>query len=136
MATPHVLIVEPDRLLANTYAETFRSAGYKSTIATTAQAAIHAADATKPDLVVLELQLVSHSGIEFLYEFRSYPDWQDIPVIVLTNVPPVEFSATGTLLQRELGVVHYFYKPRTTLAELLQIATEQLAVQTVVKTGK
>ena len=32
----------------------------------------------KPAIVMLELQLVEHSGIEFLYEFRSYPEWQRV----------------------------------------------------------
>lgn len=116
----NILLIEPDRLLARTYQEALRQAGHVVQTAATAQAAIHAADDVRPDLVVLEMQLTSHSGIEFLYEFRSYPDWQGVPVVVVSNVPPGEFSESWQLLKEELGVQAYHYKPRTTLRALLK----------------
>jgi DNA-binding response OmpR family regulator len=93
-----------------------------------AQAAIMAADAETPELVVLEIQLVGHSGIEFLYEFRSYADWQDVPVIIQTQVPQSEFTDSWELLRSELGVQDYLYKPRTSLEQLLAAIAEQLPV--------
>jgi DNA-binding response OmpR family regulator len=85
--------------------------------ARSAQAAVHEADQQMPDLVVLELQLPRHNGVEFLYEFRSYAEWQHIPVLVHTFVPPHEL-AQASILTRELGVVRTLYKPETTLAQL------------------
>jgi len=119
-----ILLVEPDVLLARTYARALEQAGHAVNVAGTAQTAIHAADDTTPDLVVLEMQLVSHSGIEFLYEFRSYDDWRKVPVLALSQVPPGEFMGTWELLQSELGVQKYLYKPRTTLAKLLKTVDE------------
>ena len=119
-----ILLVEPDVLLAQTYTGALEHAGHEVNVAGTAQTAIHAADDTTPDLVVLEMQLVSHSGIEFLYEFRSYDDWRDVPVLALSQVPPGEFMGTWELLQSELGVRKYLYKPRTTLAKLLKTVDE------------
>jgi DNA-binding response OmpR family regulator len=116
----NILLIEPDRLLARTYATALKSAGHEVRISTTAQQAVLAADAQTPDLVLLELQLVSHSGIEFLYEFRSYPEWQEIPVIIHSLVPPTEFLSNRRLLKDELGVVDYVYKPQTTLVRLLK----------------
>jgi DNA-binding response OmpR family regulator len=115
-----ILLIEPDRLLAGTYKKALEQASHSVVVASTAQAAIHAADDLQPDLVILELQLVSHSGIEFLYEFRSYADWQAIPVVVVSNVPPGEFADSWQLLREELGVQNYHYKPRTTLRALLR----------------
>ena len=119
-----ILLIEPDKLLAQTYDQTLRQAGHTLSTVATAQRAIFAADEQKPDLVLLELQLVSHSGIEFLYEFRSYPDWQSIPVIILSHVPPGEFADSWDLLKQELGVVAYRYKPRTSLQALLRVVNE------------
>jgi len=116
----NIQIIEPDKVLANTYAEALRGAGHKVQSSTNAQAAIFAADEHAPDAIVLELQLVSHSGIEFLYELRSYPEWQGIPVIVCSQVPPTEFLSSWELLQTELGVIDYLYKPQTTLVKLCQ----------------
>ena len=119
-----LLLVEPDRVLAKTYAEALLGAGHHVVAAATAQGAIQAADALVPDLVILELQLVEHSGIEFLYEFRSYVDWQDKPVIIQTHVPPAEFGGSRQLLKTELGVGAYLYKPHTSLRELLAHVSE------------
>lgn len=114
-----ILLVEPDRQLATTYGQALTHAGHHVVAAATAQAAIHAADVVQPELVILELQLVEHSGIEFLYEFRSYLDWQAIPILIHTQVPPTEFSHSHQLLKDELGVRAYLYKPHTSLRELL-----------------
>lgn len=123
-----ILLIEPDRLLAETYAKALIAPGYKVVACASAQAAIIAADKSIPDIVILELQLIEHSGVEFLYEFRSYPEWQAIPVIIQTVVPPGEFSGNWQLLKQELGVGAYLYKPQTTLKQLLATVSEHLPV--------
>ncbi len=114
----HILLVEPDAVLAKTYCRAFERAGCTVMWATHAQAAIDAADARLPAVIVLELQLAGHSGIEFLYEFRSYSEWQDVPIIVHTLVPPTEFGDMATL-QNELGIRGYHYKLNTRIAQLI-----------------
>src|SRR3954465_15447238 len=94
-----------------------------------AQTAVMVADQHQPDLVILELQLVEHSGIEFLYEFRSYAEWQGIPAIIHSLVPPGEFQSNRQLLEDELGVAAYLYKPRTSLRQLLNTVSEHLPVK-------
>ncbi|HEY5152924.1 MAG TPA: response regulator [Candidatus Saccharimonadales bacterium] len=123
-----ILLVEPDRLLARTYSQALNGDGHEVVAAAGAQAAVSAADAAGPDLVILELQLVEHSGIEFLYEFRSYPEWQGIPVVIHTGVPPAEFADSLQILRAELGINIYLYKPRTSLRELVANVREQLSV--------
>lgn len=115
----HVLLIEPDRILAKTYRTALEAAGH--TVATTgsAQTAVHLADEQLPDAVVLELQLAHHNGVEFLYEFRSYPEWQQVPVIIHTFVPLTELKDSPTLAG-ELGVSHLLYKPATSLEQLCQ----------------
>lgn len=68
----HVLLIEPNTLLAATYRQALQHAGHEVRHVTGAQAAVMAADGRTPDVVVLELQLPQHSGLEFLHEFRSY----------------------------------------------------------------
>lgn len=119
-----VLLIEPDRLLASIYAGALKEAGYKVSYATSAQSAIQVADKVKPDLIILEIQLIEHSGIEFMYELRSYVDWQDIPIIINSIVPPAEFNGNHDLLTGELGVVGYLYKPQSSLKQLLAMADE------------
>lgn len=116
----HILLLEPDRQLAMIYFQGMMADGHTVTPTASAQAAVLAADKKRPDVVVLELQLIEHSGIEFLYEFRSYSEWQDIPVIVHSQVPPHEFAANDKLLKDQLGIGHFLYKPHTSIQQLLQ----------------
>lgn len=131
----NILLIEPDRVLAETYVQALVHDGHEVQAAGSAQAAIMSADAILPDVVILELQLVAHSGIEFLYEFRSYTDWQDIPVIIQTLVPEREFSDNWQLLSDELGVERYLYKPRTTLDQLISAVQELLPTTLSSKTS-
>lgn len=123
-----ILLIEPDRVLAETYRQALLGAGHQVVCCASAQAGIISADQHQPDLIILELQLVEHSGIEFLYELRSYPDWQDTPVIIHTHVPPGEFTSNRRLLKQQLGVASYLYKPATSLRELLASTEKHLPV--------
>lgn len=123
---PQIILIEPDRLLAETYRQGLQASGHQVVMCASAQAAIYAADETRPDLIIVELQLIGHSGIEFLYEFRSYQEWQDIPVLINSQVPPSEFSDSWSLLKDELGIANYLYKPSTTFATLLRSVTDSL----------
>ncbi|TAH32286.1 response regulator transcription factor [Candidatus Saccharibacteria bacterium] len=113
----HILLIEPDVLLAESYTRAFEAAGHSVAVARSAQTAVHTADEQQPDVVVLELQLPMHNGVEFLYEFRSYPEWLHVPVIIHSFTPPSEYDQAATL-ERELGVQRCLYKPETSLANL------------------
>lgn len=124
----YVLLIEPNALLAKTYTKAMEDAGHRVVHCTGAQAAILAADAHAPDIVVLELQMPLHNGIEFLQEFRSYPEWKQVPVIVNTTIPPARLGERGrAALQRDLNVHRVTYKPRTSLARLLRLVREYTA---------
>lgn len=123
----NILLIEPDRSLALAYAMALSNTGHKVLICATAQAALEAADEMHPEVVLLELQLIAHSGVEFLYEFRSYPDWQEIPVIILSKVPPAEFNQSAKMMKEHLGVTSYCYKPQTDLNRLLHVVTVALS---------
>lgn len=104
-------------LQANIYKTALERQGHTVAHAATAQSAVQFSDEHRPDVVVLELQLPSHNGVEFLYEFRSYPEWAHVPVVVHTFVPLDELAQTP-VLQRELGVCELLHKPATSLATL------------------
>ncbi len=114
----HILLIEPDKILAQTYKKALEQAGYKVHWETVAQAGITSVDHALPILIILEVQLVAHNGIEFLYELRSYADWKDVPVVLLTGVPEVELGLTDEI-KKSLGIIAYCYKPQTSLQQLL-----------------
>jgi CheY-like chemotaxis protein len=114
----HVLLLEPDRLLALSIKDYFANSGYSVSAHSDPQAAISQADKQVPDVVITELQLANRSGVEFLYEFRSYPEWQTIPVIIFTNLS-AEPLASYEKVFKELNIVTTLYKPATNLKQLL-----------------
>ncbi|HSX47167.1 MAG TPA: response regulator [Patescibacteria group bacterium] len=115
----HILIIEPDAVLSKIYKDYLSHHGFKIRIAKNVEQAIINADKNTPDLIILELQLIEHSGIEFLYEFRSYNEWQSVPIIINSQIPPREFKSSWQILNKDLGVNAYLYKPALNLSKLL-----------------
>jgi len=121
-----ILLIEPDKILAGHIQVYFANANHTVAVHNDLQQAIVAIDKTKPEAVVLELQLAGRSGIEFLYEFRSYPDLQKVPVIVYTSLKTGEMAAYSSVL-KDLGITQVLYKPDTRLGGLLQAVEACLA---------
>lgn len=115
----NILIIEPDRLLGRNYLQALEQAGHTALWERTGQGAIHSLDEALPDVIVLELQLPSHSGIEFLYELRSYVEWQNIPIIIQSSVSAAAFTSDETILA-QLGIAAYLYKPQAKLHHLIR----------------
>jgi DNA-binding response OmpR family regulator len=118
-----ILLIEPDKHLAQTYQAILEGQGHTVNWAAYAQDAVELADMHAPDLVVLELQLAGHNGIEFLYEFRSYAEWSHVPVVLLTVVGPQALGVTDGMM-RQLGIARCLYKPATTLRQLIRTIHE------------
>ncbi|HJP95922.1 MAG TPA: response regulator [Candidatus Saccharimonadales bacterium] len=114
----HILLIEPDAVAAPLYAAGLRAADHTVATAASAQAAIGAADRKQPDVVIMEMQLGTHNGIAFLQEFRSYAEWQSVPVIVHSFQKPPTDTAVLDVLQREYGMRSWLYKPQTSIAAL------------------
>jgi two-component system, OmpR family, response regulator VicR len=112
-----VLLIEPNVVNAKQYISACEHEHTHIAHVTDAQSAIVLVDEQKFDVIVLELLLKKHNGLEFLYELRSYADSQHIPVLLHTMVSPSQFTTDETLLT-ELGVVDYLYKPETSLTQL------------------
>ncbi len=123
-----ILLIEPDKLLGEAYKAALDSQNHEVVVCAGAQLAVFIADKFQPDLVIVELQLVEHSGIEFLYEFRSYVDWQIVPIIILTQVPPSEFNQSIDLLKTDLSISEYLYKPQVNLKKLINTVTYHLQI--------
>jgi two-component system, OmpR family, response regulator VicR len=117
MAT--ILLLEPDRPLAASYKRALVEAGHQVHWQTDAQKALAVVDDHNPELIIMEVHLPKHNSIEFLYEIRSYPDCDHIPVLLHTAVPN-EHPGLGHNYWEQLGIKEYLYKPKTSLAQLVE----------------
>lgn len=118
-----IVLIEPDVVLAQQYQKAITDDANEVVVTHSAATALSALD-EPADMIILELQLGSHNGIEFLYEIRSYQDLATIPVVVLSNVnPSYVTTAQGYEL---LGISEYLYKPQTSLQQLKRTITDLL----------
>lgn len=113
----NVLIIEPDRTIAKCIKDELEKRSMKVSISANADAAIEAADKLQPDAVVTELSLAGHSGTEFLYEFRTYPDWSEIPIIIYSSMKLPDL-VTESHDWKHLKIAEFLYKPNDSLVQL------------------
>jgi DNA-binding response OmpR family regulator len=112
-----ILLLEADHMLASNFCGYLKNLGHEVIWELDPQAAIEVADKKQLDAIIVDLLLATRSGIEFLYEFRSYPEWQKLPVIIFSNIVAEEMNACLKAFEH-LNIAAYHYKPTTTLAQL------------------
>ena len=125
-----ILIVEPDKVLASTYSAFLLKNGFEVFCSHNAQDAMLKVDQYKPDLIILELRLISNSGVELLREIRSYPDLNYIKIIILSMIKINNLSNNWFRIKDDFDISEFLYKPETTLSELLNIVN-QIVVKNV-----
>jgi DNA-binding response OmpR family regulator len=123
-----ILIVEPNAVIAKNYRCALQAAGYQTEWRTGAQSAIAAADEHTPDMVILELQLPGHNGVEFLYEFCTYGEWQAVPVLIASSVPPHRPGVQG-IMRGHCNLAGYYYKPTLSLAQLVAAVDQEFRLR-------
>lgn len=77
-----ILVVEDEKNLSQIYKEKLEDVGYSVDIADTGFAAICYVKTTKPDLVILDINLPDVNGIKVLQEIKQ--EYDDLPVIMCT----------------------------------------------------
>jgi DNA-binding response OmpR family regulator len=113
----NVILLEPDRVVAGCIEQEFKSRNITISIASNADRAVELADENFPDAVICELSIPGHSGSEFLYEFRTYTDWANVPIIIFSSIKPSK-TVTSSKDWKLLNIHEVLYKPDTTLQEL------------------
>lgn len=115
-----ILVVDDDISIRGFLAEALTDEGYDVRSASNGQEALVAAEAWRPDLILLDLMMPVMDGWTFRDEQRRIAGLADVPVIVL--------SATRDLPARaeQLEPAHIFSKPFD-LDALLATIAETLA---------
>lgn len=109
---PSILLVEPDPLLAKQY-RTLLEQSVKQAVQVVrvarAQTAVSRLDESQFDVIILELLLGRHNGIELLYEIKSYSDLRNIPIIIHSSIEPALLQ--GSIAYPHFGIYRYVKKP-------------------------
>ena len=79
-----LLLVEDNELNRDMLSRRLQRRGYEVLIATDGQAALDSAEAEKPDLILMDMDLPVLSGWDATRKLRANAEIRDIPVIALT----------------------------------------------------
>jgi archaellum biogenesis ATPase FlaH/ActR/RegA family two-component response regulator len=102
-----VLIVDDDESIRELLAESLTNAGYGVAEAEDGEFALEIAAREPINIIILDVQMPGIDGFETLRKLGESPETRDLPVILLTSVPPSD----GEKLGLDLGVTHYIQKP-------------------------
>src|SRR5213083_1205572 len=101
---PRVLVVEDDEEIAQVLQRSLRMEGYEVRLAFDGEAALDAASAFNPDLVILDLGLPKLDGMEVAKRMRAA---DDVPILMLTARDALEARVEGL----DAGADDYLVKP-------------------------
>lgn len=118
----HVLVVEDEDFLVRALKDNLVSEGHSVSVATDGEMAFEELKKKKPSLILLDLLLPKKNGFDVLRDIRSNPEWQQIPVVILSNLG--EDSEIKRAL--ELGANDYFVKSQHPIQEVMEKVREYL----------
>ena len=121
-----VLLVDSDKLLADNFSSVMNEIGHETVWQVELQAALESMDTKKPDAVVMDINLADRSGVELLYELRSYPEWQKLPIIIWSDAAEVRQGISPKVF-KNLGVTSYLPKSTTGVRSLASSLEASLA---------
>lgn len=127
----HVLIVEDEDFLVRALKDNLVSEGHSVAVAMDGEVAFDELKKKKPNLILLDLLLPKKNGFDVLKEIRQSPEWQLIPVVILSNLG--EDSEIKRAL--ELGANDYFVKSQHPIQEVVEKVREYLEGKGSTKVG-
>jgi two-component system KDP operon response regulator KdpE len=101
---PTVLVVDDEPPIRRLLRTTLTAAGYRVAEAETAAGGLRSLAVEKPDLVILDLGLPDHSGIELIAEIRKA---SQVPIVVLS----ARHDERAKVAALDLGADDYVAKP-------------------------
>ncbi|NPV68735.1 MAG: response regulator transcription factor [Anaerolineae bacterium] len=102
-----IVVVEDDRVLAETLAENLTQEGHKVTTVADGETAYQKIVAKPPDLIILDVMLPRLDGLSLCRMIRREPTTSHIPIIMLT----ARSSEVDKIVGLESGADDYVVKP-------------------------
>ncbi len=83
-----VLLIDDDRRIRNSLGRLLRVLSYDVVEASDWESALELTVDHRPDVVVTDLHMPEHSGVDIARLLRGHPEFGDTPIIALTATPP------------------------------------------------
>jgi len=120
-----VLVVDNDSEFLEEVTEALNGSGYATVAVNDPMIAMKEVERSKPDVVLLDLQMPGKSGLEVGYEMRRRPQFARVPILAMSGVfPDTDIPFPGVWGVRQC-LKKPFYPP-----ELFRAIEEALEGQT------
>lgn len=84
LSTGHALIVEDDASTRELLRRTLHRQGWRTTEVGNGRLALDSLAEQVPDIILLDLMMPEMDGFQFIDELRRQPDWNPIPIVIIT----------------------------------------------------
>ena len=101
-----ILIIDDDPAMVDFLEEFFQDNGYKTTVAFNGAEGLEKAEAEKPDLITLDMDMPKKGGTLFYAGMRRRKELKETPVVVISGVGPRPPSLTPSVPVLTKPVAH------------------------------
>ena len=102
-----ILVADDDPALLNTVGWILRDKGYEVVAVERADEVMEKLELEEPDLLLLDVMMPKTDGLQLLEQVKSDERWRDIPVVIISSMPPED----GTVASLGLGAADFIPKP-------------------------
>ncbi len=103
----NVLVVDDEPDIRNLVRHLLSVAGHEVRLASDGAEALASVSKELPEVIILDVSMPVMDGFQVLEKLRANPETAEIPVVLVTTLPP----AKGEYAGRKMGVTHYLTKP-------------------------
>lgn len=107
MESPKVLVVDDETHIVELVKFNLEKEGYRVVVSYDGLSALEMVKSEQPDLVILDIMLPSMDGFEVCKALKQNPEYNSIPIIMLT----AKGEELDTILGLEMGADDYIKKP-------------------------
>jgi CheY-like chemotaxis protein len=112
---PTIMVVEDGDLVRETLTRLLRREGFATVGACDGREALEVLEREHPDVILLDVNMPDMNGLELLELLHQNPQWQALPVVMLTAR-----SDTHTIRRAmQLGAKEYLVKAAFSVQEML-----------------
>lgn len=111
----HILFVEDDDALAGVYLVRLQAEGFDVKRVANGEEALAAAQAFRPDLVLLDVMMPKVSGFDVLDILRNTPETANLKIIMLTALS----QDSDRKRAEEMGVDDYLVKSQVVITDVI-----------------
>lgn len=116
-----ILLVEDDPMLQDIYLTKFKEKGFNVSLAADGEKVIPQLQRAKPKIMLLDIVLPLKDGWEVLSEVRKDARWNDVKIVVLSNIGQPEDVEKGFALGADMYLIKAHYTPSQVVGEIKKL---------------